>query len=71
MILTKDVHRRALSYNTWVSLVLLQVNTVVFRLLGSAEERLENKVLLIERSFSESIFLSLYLSYIVPVFRRR
>ena len=71
MMLTKTVCRRALIYNTWEVLVLLQVNTVVSRQFDSAVERFENKVLLIEPSSSENNLRRLYLSDIVPVFLRR
>ena len=71
MMLAKNVRRGALFYNTWEALVLLQVNTVVSRQFDSAIERLQNKVLLIERSSSENNLLRLYLSGIVPVFPRR
>ena len=30
MMLDKNVHRETIFYNTWVPLVLLQVNTVVY-----------------------------------------
>ena len=72
MMLKNNVRRGDLFYNTWGALVLLQMNTVVVsRLFDSAEERFKNKVLLIERSSSENNLFRLYLSYIVPVFRRR
>ena len=72
MMLKKNVRGGSLFYNTWGALVLLQVNTVVVaRLFDSAEERFENKVLLIKRSSSENELFRLYLSYIVPVIRRR
>ena len=49
-MLTKNVYRGALFYNTWEALVLLQVNTVVSRQFASAAQRFKNKVLFIVRS---------------------
>ena len=72
MMLTNDAHRGALFYNTWVPLVLLQVNTVVVSLqLESTEERFESNLLLIEQFILEKETFWPGFSYIVPVFRRR